>query len=73
MFISHSGLYYKIKDPYTKVTDKWSDEMKDYVSKCMQRDAKDRWTIDQLLAHPIFDDIDSCKQGWIEEYAKRFP
>ncbi|KAI0515817.1 hypothetical protein KFK09_008485 [Dendrobium nobile] len=44
-----------------------SDKGKDFVSKCLRRDPKERWTTEQLLRHPfIFESEEICsswKQG----------
>ncbi|XP_052178632.1 mitogen-activated protein kinase kinase kinase 18-like [Diospyros lotus] len=33
----------------------FSDEAKDFLSKCLERDSKQRWTAKQLLQHPFLD------------------
>ncbi|KAI0515814.1 hypothetical protein KFK09_008482 [Dendrobium nobile] len=47
-----------------------SDKGKDFVSKCLRRDPKERWTADQLLHHPFIAEAEelcsSSKKGkWI--------
>ena len=47
----------------------WSPELKDFVSNCFIRDAKQRWSFAQLLGHPLFEDVERCREGWVRDYA----
>ena len=45
--------------------------MTDFVEKCFIKDPNERWTIPQLKGHPLFNDIESCKEGWVRDCANR--
>ncbi|XVF03825.1 hypothetical protein REPUB_Repub05bG0026000 [Reevesia pubescens] len=39
---------------------KWlSEKGKDFLSKCLRRDSKERWTTKELLQHPFLEDLDT--------------
>ncbi|XP_043693150.1 mitogen-activated protein kinase kinase kinase 18-like [Telopea speciosissima] len=40
-----------------------SEEAKDFLSKCLKRNPKERWTADQLLKHPFLDEDSKQIQG----------
>ncbi|KAF8410761.1 hypothetical protein HHK36_003298 [Tetracentron sinense] len=43
-----------------------SEQAKDFLSKCLRRDPKERWTVNQLLKHPFLDQPNSeLKQNQI--------
>ncbi|KAL0921125.1 hypothetical protein M5K25_008164 [Dendrobium thyrsiflorum] len=41
-----------------------SDKGKDFVSKCLRRDPKERWTTEQLLRHPFIVESEELCSGW---------
>ena len=47
----------------------WSANMRDFVAKCLFRDPSQRWNINQLLGHDLFLNIQSCREGWVQEFA----
>ncbi|XP_073307279.1 mitogen-activated protein kinase kinase kinase 18-like [Primulina huaijiensis] len=49
-----------------------SDEGKDFLSKCLIRDSRKRWTAGELLKHAFFDDVmETC--GEIREFTRKSP
>ena len=48
---------------------RWSENMHDFVAKCFLKDPKQRWSIQQLLAHPLFINVEACQEGWKRDYA----
>ncbi|XP_010244478.1 PREDICTED: mitogen-activated protein kinase kinase kinase 2-like [Nelumbo nucifera] len=49
-----------------------SEQAKDFLSKCLRRDPKDRWTISQLLKHPFVDEP-SSGLNQIQDSASKSP
>ncbi|KAI3466264.1 hypothetical protein Pfo_022927 [Paulownia fortunei] len=50
----------------------FSDNAKDFLSKCLMRDSKERWTAAQLLQHPFFNSVEeNC--GEIRELTRKSP
>ncbi|XP_075486514.1 mitogen-activated protein kinase kinase kinase 18-like [Primulina tabacum] len=50
----------------------FSDEGKDFLSKCLIRDSRKRWTARELLKHAFFDDVmETC--GEIRESTRKSP
>ena len=47
----------------------WSPELKDFISKTIVRDPRQRWSFAQLLGHPLFEGVELCREGWVQEYA----
>ncbi|XP_050204769.1 mitogen-activated protein kinase kinase kinase 18 [Mercurialis annua] len=45
-----------------------SEEAKDFAGKCLRRDAKQRWTAQQLLNHPFLEKFINSKQIQIQEF-----
>lgn len=39
--------------PIPRIPEKWSDQFADFVQNCLLKDSRERWTIEQLLAHPF--------------------
>jgi serine/threonine protein kinase len=39
--------------PTVKDPSNWSSSFVDFLSKCLQRDPRDRWSAEQLLRHPF--------------------
>ncbi|KAK9155660.1 hypothetical protein Sjap_003140 [Stephania japonica] len=54
---------YKIgfTDETPKIPSSTSEELKDFLGKCLRRDAKERLTVDQLLKHPFL--VDSISKN----------
>lgn len=52
---------------------KWlSEDAKDFLSKCLERDAKERWTAKELLEHQFLDELESdCEK--VEEFIRNSP
>ncbi|KAL5797903.1 hypothetical protein ACOSQ2_002723 [Xanthoceras sorbifolium] len=44
-----------------------SNQAKDFLSKCLRRDPKERWTATQLLNHPFLEEFNSCTKKPIQE------
>jgi len=42
--------------------DKWSADFSDFLAKCLVKKPKDRWSVDQLLAHPW---LSTCKSSQV--------
>ncbi|KZV56396.1 mitogen-activated protein kinase kinase kinase 2 [Dorcoceras hygrometricum] len=50
----------------------FSDEGKDFLSKCLTRDPRKRWTAGEILKHPFFDGVaETC--GEIREFTRKSP
>lgn len=45
------------KEPYRLNRQKYSDNMCDFVEKCLEKDLKKRWSIKKLLQHPFIRQI----------------
>ena len=58
-------------EPVPRVPAKWSNVMNDFVHKCLHKDKLQRWNIDQLLGHPLFINVEACKEGWIADFARQ--
>ncbi|XP_022866043.1 mitogen-activated protein kinase kinase kinase 18-like [Olea europaea var. sylvestris] len=39
-----------------------SDKAKDFLSKCLRRDPKQRWTAEQLVKHPFLEELSNAKE-----------
>ena len=59
-----------IQQPVPRIPEKWSDLVNDFVQKCLIKDKHERWTIDQLLGHPLFENIEACRAGWVADFAR---
>ena len=57
-------MYLIINKPPPVISDKWSPNFKDFMSKCLVKKPTDRWDAKQLLAHPFLSDS--------KEYADEF-
>lgn len=44
-----------------------SNQAKDFLSKCLKRDPKERWTASQLLNHPFLEEFNSCTKPIVQE------
>lgn len=53
----------------------FSGEATDFLSKCLERDCKDRWTAQQLMKHPFldFDSKSVCLDQLIETFTRDSP
>jgi len=47
--------------PVPPIPSKWSPTMADFVSKTLLKDPSERWSVDQLLGHPLFQNIEACR------------
>ncbi|KAK8955221.1 Mitogen-activated protein kinase kinase 5 [Platanthera guangdongensis] len=43
-----------------------SDEMKDFVSKCLIHDPKQRWTAEELLRHPYMVEAEETEESLVQ-------
>ena len=59
-----------IEQPVPRIPDRWSDLMNDFVQKCLIKDKHERWTMDQLLGHPLFENVEACRAGWVDDFAR---
>ncbi|CAI9294756.1 unnamed protein product [Lactuca saligna] len=50
-----------------EIPDEFSDEAKDFVRKCLNRDPRERWTAKQLLKHPYLQQFDDNSKQMICE------
>ena len=50
------AIYLIINKQPPRISDKWSDEFKDFVSKCLVKNPAERWHSTQLLNHPFLKD-----------------
>ena len=58
----------KNKDVDPIDSNKWSADMSDFVKNCLHRNPEDRWNINQLLGHRIFNNIEECKELWVDNF-----
>ena len=56
-------------EPVPQIPAKWSAEFRDFVDKCLIKDPKKRWTIDQLLAHDFLVSAEASRRCWERDYA----
>ena len=47
------------KDAYRLNKNKYSEDICDFVEKCLEKDVKQRWSINKLLNHPFITKIGS--------------
>ena len=57
-----------INEPVQRIPAKWSDTFADFVEKCFIKDPKQRWSIDQLLAHEFMQNAEQARSGWVQDY-----
>ena len=57
-----------MKNPSPSIKNpKWSSQFKDFVSKTVDKDPEQRWTIDQLLGHPWLADAQQKRAAFCQE------
>ena len=56
--------------PAPKISSKWSNEYRDLVSKCLDKNKDNRIKIDQVISHPFLKNAENLKQKWAEELAR---
>ena len=67
---SKSLMHTIINEDVPQITGKWTDDFKDFVSKCLNRNPAKRLDIHEVLGHRFLVGLDKeetrefCKQAW---------
>ena len=56
-----------INQDVPEIPDRWSNDYKDFVKKCLLRDPNERWTIEQLLSDQFLANAGQCKAAWVSD------
>ena len=62
-----------VHDPVPQIPQRpnmpWSAAFVDFAGKCLLKDSKQRWSIDQLLGHEFMQNAEASRVGWCQDYA----
>ena len=61
VFGLHSLFQAVLKKPVPAIPNKWSSNFTDFIARCLDKSAVDRWTIEKLLNHPFLENAADCQ------------
>ena len=72
--IGEAGMLDAILDPNKPAPpiqgDNWSEEFKEFVSLCLDKNRNTRSKISDVLAHPFLAGAENLKDSWVAEYQR---
>lgn len=67
--LSNEKVFAKIlRDDSPKIQAKWSEELQDFVAKCLDKNVDARWTAAMLVDHPFMIGAEDLRGAWYNDY-----
>ena len=64
------ALFNIVQKESPSISNRWSEDFKDFVKRCLIKSPRQRWSAGALLEHPFLRKAENLKQNWIDEFSK---